>query len=65
MSAAAKRQIIQILDELSEQNLDAVVELVDSLRAKAVAGPAAARARVGKLGDALAEARRICEEEGY
>jgi len=39
MSSAAKRQIIQALDDLPEQSLVTVAELVDFLRAKAVAGP--------------------------
>jgi hypothetical protein len=50
MSAAAKRQIIETLDELSEQSLAAVAEFVDFLRAKAVAGPAAPQVRIAKLG---------------
>jgi hypothetical protein len=51
MSTAAKQQIIQALDELPEQSLDAVAEFVDFLRAKAVGGPAVrAPARVTKLG---------------
>jgi hypothetical protein len=51
MSATAKRQIIQNLDDLPEQSLVAVAEFVDFLRAKAVAGPAALHAaRVVKLG---------------
>src|SRR5262249_32780877 len=51
MSTAAKRQIIQTLDDLPEQSLAAVAEFVDFLRAKAVAGPAARPpARVVKLG---------------
>ena len=39
MSSAAKRQIIEALDDLPEQSLATVAELVDFLRAKAVAGP--------------------------
>jgi hypothetical protein len=39
MSSAAKRQIIEALDDLPEQSLATVAELVDLLRAKAVAGP--------------------------
>jgi hypothetical protein len=41
MSATAKHRIIQALDELPEQSLATIAELVDLLRAKAVAGPAA------------------------
>jgi hypothetical protein len=41
MSATAKRHIIQSLDDLSEQSLATLAELVDLLRAKAVAGPVA------------------------
>lgn len=51
MSTAAKRQIIQTLDDLPEQSLVAVAEFVDFLRAKAIAGPAARTpARAAKLG---------------
>ncbi|HEX2688240.1 MAG TPA: hypothetical protein VHN14_16535 [Kofleriaceae bacterium] len=51
MSTAAKRQIIQTLDDLPEQSLAAVAEFVDFLRAKAVAGPVArAPAPAAKLG---------------
>jgi len=39
MSSAAKRQIIQALDDLPEQSLATLAELVDLLRAKTVAGP--------------------------
>jgi hypothetical protein len=39
MSSAAKRQIIEALDDLPEQSLVTVADLVDLLRAKAVAGP--------------------------
>jgi hypothetical protein len=39
MSSAAKRQIIEALDDLPEHSLATVAELVDFLRAKAVAGP--------------------------
>ena len=39
MSSAAKRQIIEALDDLPEQSLAEVADLVDFLRAKAVAGP--------------------------
>jgi hypothetical protein len=50
MPAAAKRQILETLDELPEQSFAAVAELVELLRAKAVAGPVAPSAHVAKLG---------------
>ena len=50
MSAAAKRQILQTLDELPEQSVAAVAEFVDFLRAKTVAGPAVPPPRIAKLG---------------
>jgi hypothetical protein len=49
VSASAKRQIIQTLNELPEQSLAAVADFVDFLRAKAVAGSAAPRVPVAKL----------------
>jgi hypothetical protein len=39
MSSAAKRQIIEALDDLPEQSLATLADLVAILRAKAVAGP--------------------------
>ena len=50
MNAAAKRQIIQALDELPDESVATVAEFVDFLRAKAVAGPAASRTRPVALG---------------
>lgn len=39
MSSAAKRQILEALDDLPEQSLVTVAELIDFLRAKALGGP--------------------------
>jgi hypothetical protein len=43
MSAAAKHQIIQTLDELPEESVAAVGELVERLRAKALGATPTAR----------------------
>jgi hypothetical protein len=39
MSGAAKRQIIEAIEDLPEHSLATLAELVELLRAKAVAGP--------------------------
>jgi hypothetical protein len=43
MSTAAKRQIIQTLDDLPEESVAAVAELVERLRAKALTAVPVAR----------------------
>lgn len=50
MSATAKRQIMQALDDLPEQSLASVLELVDKLRAKPLPRSATPGARSGGLG---------------
>ena len=46
---SAKRQIIEILDELPDESVAAVAEFVDFLRAKTL-GRSAPRERAAKLG---------------